>query len=231
MKARADDRCIFADRIQPNGIAIQESKGLEGLLGPDPAAAAGVVESPFSDGDLFPETRRQLTLTTRSKESPLAAVEPCLRELIKLFEHGKTFGSLICVPPELAAQLPAARQSIEAMVAKGELWEHRAAELLLPLVRQAETLTANYDAVVANPPYMGVKAMSLELKTFTGQNYPDSKSDLFAMFIERGFDLLKQMGSNAMVTMQGWMFLSPFEEMRTNLLSTHTINTFTTIRV
>src|ERR1019366_8802499 len=55
MKARSDDCRIFADHIQPNVVAIQESKGLESLLTPDPAAAAGAGDLPFSDSDLFPD--------------------------------------------------------------------------------------------------------------------------------------------------------------------------------
>jgi len=151
MKARADDRRIFADRIQPNVVAIQESKGLDSLLTPDTGAAVAAGELPFTDSDLFPDTQKQFTLSKPAKGSPLTAVEPCLRELIKLFEHGKTFGSLIRVPPNVAAQLPTARQHIEAMIATGQLWEHRVGSLLLPLVKQAEVLAKTYIAVVTNP--------------------------------------------------------------------------------
>ncbi|MHB9007154.1 MAG: BREX-1 system adenine-specific DNA-methyltransferase PglX [Limisphaerales bacterium] len=224
MKARADDRRIFADRIQPNVVSIQESKGLESLLTPDPGAAAVAGDLPFSDSDLFPDTKNQVTLSKPAKGSPLAAVEPCLRELIKLFEHGKTFGSLIRVPPELAAQLPAARQSIESMAAKGQLWENRAALLLLPLLKQAELLARTFDAVVANPPYMGSMAMNEELKDFAKATFSDSRSDLFAMFIERGFGWCKPWCFNGMVTMQSWMFLSSFEAMRQKLLASKTVS-------
>lgn len=123
MKARADDRSIFADQILPNVLAIQEGKGLERLLRPDVTDVTTTGEPLVADQDLFPDTKKQLPLKKQLQESPLAAVEPCLRELIKLFEHGKTFGSLIRVPHTLAAQLPAARRSIEAMFAKGHLWE------------------------------------------------------------------------------------------------------------
>jgi len=222
MKARADDRRIFADHVQPNVIAIQESKGLENLLRPDPAAAKGGGDLPFAESDLFPQTARQLTLTKPNQESPLAAIEPCLRKLINLFEHGKTFGSLIRVPPELAAQLQAARQSIEAMAAKGQLWEHRAAAMLLPLVVQADLLSRKYDAVVANPPYMGGKGMNYDLKAFAKVNYPSSKFDLFAMFIEQGCDLTLHSGFVGMVTMQSWMFLAAFEALRKRLIQEKT---------
>ena len=57
----------------------------------------------------------------------------------------------------------------------------------MPLVQQAKLLAKQYDAVIANPPYMGGKGMNTALKDFAKKKFPDSKSDLFAMFIERGF--------------------------------------------
>jgi hypothetical protein len=223
MKARADDRRIFADHVQPNVIAIQESKGLENLLRPDPAPAKGAGELPFADSDLFPQTDKQLTLTKPNQESPLAAVEPCLRELINLFEHGKTFGSLIRVPPKLTAQLPAARQSIEAMVAKGQLWEHRAAALLLPLVNQAEFLAKNYNAVVSNPPYMGNGAFNSDLKSFMVSNYKGAERDLFSAFIHRNALFGMPYARLGFMTSFVWMFISSFEILRRRVVGNHTI--------
>jgi hypothetical protein len=223
MKARADDRRIFDDHIQTNVIAIQESKGLESLLAPEPAVVVDTGELPFTDSDMFPDAQKQLTLGSPKEESPLASVEPCLRDLIKLFEHGKTFGSLIRVPPELTAQLPAARLGIEAMIAKGQLWEHRAAALLLPLLRQAELLAMTYNAVVANPPYLGWRGLNSELKEFAEVFFPDTKSDLFAMFIERGLEFAKGYGLTGLITMHSWMFLAVFKEMREKLLRQRSI--------
>ena len=79
-------------------------------------------------------------------------------------------------------------------------------------MRQAELLAAQYDAVVANPPYMGGKGMNALVKKFAKDHFPDAKSDLFACFIERGYTLAKAVGHNAMVTMQSWMFLSSFRK-------------------
>jgi hypothetical protein len=70
---------------------------------------------------------------------------------------------------------------------------------------------------------MGGKGMNARLSTFAKDNYPESKSDFFAMFIERGFGLLVERGYNAMVTMQSWMFLSSYEKMRQRLLDEVTI--------
>jgi hypothetical protein len=84
-------------------------------------------------------------------------------------------------------------------------------------------LAQKYEVVVTNPPYMGGSGMSGKLAEFVKKECPDSKSDLFAAFIERGLTLTKPTGFNCMVTMQSWMFLSSFEKLRTRILSTRTI--------
>ena len=146
-----------------------------------------------------------------------------LTELKRLFEHATTFGSLTQVPKGLAAKLPALKQLSEAP--DQDLFESGALKWLGLLVRQAEMLTAQYDAVVANPPYMGSKGMNALVKKFAKDQFPDAKSDLFACFIERGYTLAKEAGYDAMVTMQSWMFLSSFEKMRERMLQEKTIGT------
>lgn len=99
------------------------------------------------------------------------------------------------------------------------LYIQQTKELLLPLIRQHELMSQKYDVVVTNPPYMGNSGMSAKLSEFVKKYYPDSKSDLFACFIERGCEMAKTEGYNSMVTMQSWMFLSSFENMRKRVLS------------
>jgi type I restriction-modification system DNA methylase subunit len=132
---------------------------------------------------------------------------------------------LIQIPAELHAQLPAMEETLQRAIQSGDLLAQEAALGLLPLVRQARILRMQFDAIVANPPYMGGKGMNAALKDYAKRTFPDSKSDLFAMFIERGFEWCKPSGFNSMVTMQSWMFLSSFEEMREKLLTERTIAT------
>ena len=146
-----------------------------------------------------------------------------LTELKRLFEHATTFGSLIQVPEGLTAKLPALKQLSEAT--SQDLFVSDDLRRLASLVRQAEMLAGQYDAVVANPPYMGSKGMNPLLKKFARDHFPDAKNDLFACFIERGFTLAKDAGHNAMVTMQSWMFLSSFEKIRERMLREKTIKT------
>ncbi len=223
MKAREDDRRIFTDHIQPNVIAIQESKGLENLLRPAPSAEVGEAELAFADNDLFPKTQTQFISAKPNQESPLAAIEPCLRELIKLFQHGKTFGSLIRIPIPLAEKLPLARQQIETMLSMGQLWENRAATLLLPLVKQGVLLARYYDAVVTNPPYMGSKYLNVLLKDFINGQFEGFEKDLFASFISRCREFAAPNATLGFMSPFVWMFISSHDTLRRSLVETATL--------
>lgn len=147
-----------------------------------------------------------------------------LKELLELFEHASTFGSLIQVPATFAKKLPDLETKLNTALNSGDIFAQQSAQELLPLVQQAKLLAKQYDAVIANPPYMGGKGMNTALKDFAKKKFPDSKSDLFSMFIERGFAWCKDSGFNSMVTMQSWMFLSSYETMREKLLQDRTLS-------
>ena len=151
--------------------------------------------------------------------------EFALQTLLDLFADAKTFGSLIQVPDVLAKRLPELHQIIEDQIDSPDIFAQHTAKVLLPLIKQAEILVRKYDAVIANPPYMGSKGMNVDLKKFAKDHYPNSKSDLFAVFMEHGFSLLKDNGFNAQVNMQSWMFLSSYEKLREWLLETKTFIT------
>jgi type II restriction/modification system DNA methylase subunit YeeA len=144
-----------------------------------------------------------------------------IAELKDIFEHATTFGSLIQLREGLVDKLPVLKELIEAD--SQDLFVSDAFMSLSSLVRQAELLTAQYDAVVANPPYMGRKGMNAQVKKFAGTYFPDSKSDLFSCFIERSYSLAKVTGHSSLVTMQSWMFLSSFAKLRERLLQEKTI--------
>lgn len=143
--------------------------------------------------------------------------------LLDLFKHAKTFGSLIRVPESVRVRLHSMNECLDMIKSNGDLIQRAAAESLLPLVRQAEMLARQYDFVVANPPYMGNKGMPSTLSQFARDNYPDSKSDLFAMFIERNGEFARKNGFFGLITMQSWMFLSSFEKLRANILARKTL--------
>lgn len=135
-----------------------------------------------------------------------------LTELKQLFEHATTFGSLIQVPEELATKLLAFKQLREAT--SRDLFVADELKRLGPLVQQAEMLAARYDAVVANPPYMGSGFYCFALKEFVSDAYNAGKADLYGAFILRNIRLAKNSGHVGMITIPNWMFLSSFEQLR-----------------
>lgn len=144
-----------------------------------------------------------------------------LRETLQQFSEADNFGSLIVPKVGNVADVLATLESKDMQ--SSNLFLADTHQRVLSVLRMADYLSPRYAVVVANPPYMGGKGMNPRLSTWAKENYPSSKSDLFAMFIERNLDLAVKGGAVAMITMQSWMFLSSFEALRSRLLNQHTI--------
>ncbi|WP_218071358.1 BREX-1 system adenine-specific DNA-methyltransferase PglX [Escherichia coli] len=216
MMARQDDRRIFTRDVRLNVVSLQESLHLDIAKLWQQLNFHQQVQT-GSMGDMFAEN----TALTQTD----SAEYQLLMRTLKRFVNAKTLGSLIQVPQEEEAELKVFLDALYRLEQEGDFQQKAAAKAFIPFIQQAWILAQRYDAVVANPPYMGGKGMNGELKEYAQNNFPDSKSDLFAMFIERGFLWLKNAGFNSMVTMQSWMFLSSFENMRENILTNYTIET------
>lgn len=146
--------------------------------------------------------------------------------LVNEFAEAKELGSIInlsCTLEQLEG-LEGYLNSLKSssmnqdMISDTEIDEIK--ELLSSLIRQAKLLVQKYDVVITNPPYM--PPFSIQ-KKYVQKNYPDSKSDLFAIFIEKCHELTKKNAYQAMITMHSWMFLSSFEKLRKKLLKDNTI--------
>ncbi|MBN8108797.1 BREX-1 system adenine-specific DNA-methyltransferase PglX [Vibrio vulnificus] len=220
MKARENDKRIFSRDIKLNIHSIQSSENLNinqlwADLDLDGKQKTG------SMGDLFAEP--QLDISEMSAENKVYL--DLLRYLKAQFIDAKNLGSLIEVDSQHLEPLTNLQEKLAVKAQGTEPTSREAAQALLPIVEQAIVLAIKYDVAVANPPYMGSKGMNAALKDFAKKSYPNSKSDLFAIFMERVFNFLKEDGYNAQVNMQSWMFLSSFEKMRESLLDTKTIVT------
>ena len=143
-----------------------------------------------------------------------------LMETLQQFSEADNFGSLIVPKVGDVADVLA---TLQAKDMASNLFLTDTHQRVLNVLRMAEALSPRYAVVVANPPYMGSKGMNARLSTWAKENYPNSKSDLFAMFMERNLELAVKGGSVAMITMQSWMFLSSFEALRSRILNQHTI--------
>ena len=148
-------------------------------------------------------------------------LESAINTILAEMTDAKEYGSLIKISVKDFAPLYARFAEIEN---GDELNRDPALEILLPIVRCADLLSRQYDAVVTNPPYMGGSGMDKTLSDFVKKNYPDSKADLFACFIERCGTLANGRGFFGMITQQAWMFLSSYENLRKKLSLQETVN-------
>ncbi len=227
MKAREDDRRIFervkTEHIQLNIFALQPTAGWQAAklwqaLNLDGKAQRG------SSGDLFAALDTP-QVAEPSQQGLYAPYFSLLQDLTTAFAQAKTLGSLVQVEHTKLEALRNFQALLQEKLHGSDPAAKQTAAILLPIVQQAIVLAQQYDAVIANPPYMGSKGMNAELKDFVNKQFPNTKSDLFAVFMERVFGLLKPTGVNAQINMQSWMFLSSYEKWREWLLQHKTIIT------
>lgn len=131
------------------------------------------------------------------------------------YAKADVYGSLIQPPQELvelAASSPEGENGIDT------LFDPLLREHAEDVFTQTRYLARKYAAVVANPPYMGAKNMSGELKQFVQDHYEDGKADLFAAFIYRLFELVPKHGQLGFMTPYVWMFISSYEQMRQRII-------------
>lgn len=163
------------------------------------------------------EEREAIARIAKEQESLNAPFLLSDTELMAVLEHLDEAGSLFA-PTE--ANLNSIREALDHM-GEQDLLHHSvsAEEKLQMALDELEPLARHYDAVIANPPYLGSGSLAKWESEWLKKNYNDGKADLFAAFIYRGFTLAKADGYNAMVTMQSWMFLGSFENMRNYILN------------
>lgn len=199
MKGREYNRQIFRKQISPMVFDVPESKKLQ------------------HDQDFFCEIKSFINDDKLYDQ---------LMNMISYFKNGKEYGSLIKLSEVFDFDL-----LIEKMKKFGQnhtegLFSEELKQKVtqcINLIKVAKLLSNKYEIVVTNPPYMGSSGMDKILSEFAKKNYPNSKNDLFAMFMEQCEHLSLEKGYYGMITQQAWMFLSSFQKMRTKLVENTTI--------
>ena len=148
-----------------------------------------------------------------------------LETLLNNFTNAKEYGSILKIPNidmenlnseiEKLDEIYHSQGQLSLMTGKKAVLDfEKEYEKIKKLVRQQEIFQNKFDIVITNPPYMGGKGYSEKLKKYVEKNYKDSKGDLFAVFIEKCSEMTKKNRYTSMITMQSWMFLSSFENLR-----------------
>jgi type II restriction/modification system DNA methylase subunit YeeA len=147
-----------------------------------------------------------------------------LKALLDTFVYAKTIGSLIQISSALNDQLAGMTVGMQLALRGGDLYAQQAAKDVLPLVRQALTISMQFDAVVANPPYMGGKYLTPRLKTYLKLHFDGFEKDLFSVFIARSVALTKPAGYLGFMSPFVWMFISTYQRLRQHLIEDCTLS-------
>ena len=135
--------------------------------------------------------------------------------LMKQFENAETLGSLII--PRTAAL-----RDIEEAINTSGVWDdllmHETNKKLREVLNLARMLSPRYHVLVTNPPYLGNAYLSAEQKQYGADHFPNGKSDLFAMFFERGYDLTLPGGYMGYMSPYVWMFIQSYEGLRRKMI-------------
>ena len=193
MKARQYDRRFFTRKVQPHVYAIEESNG--------------ITSAPMHDMGL-----------NLSQEEYTEAVRQAMR-LVEEMHDAKEYGSIIHITPcdwDLLRRFAVPRDE-DGQMRLDVHGEIEASARLQLLINIGEALAQKYHTVVTNPPYMGNSSMSFKLLDYLKKYYPDSKSDLFAVFIERCKAMTSNNGFQSMITQHAWMSLATYEKLRHKL--------------
>ena len=207
MKARQYHKFIFKKEVQCNIHSIVESNGVN-------------VEHLQYFGAELDELNKNAALTQ-------------MQGLLHQMYDAKEYGSLISVDNydwDLLTEFVGSFETDEGKFSLFNTYEVETSNLtetqakLRVLVEVGKVLAQRYEVVVTNPPYMGAGNLSTKVNEFIKEIYPDSKSDLFAVFIERCSELINRNGLQAMITQHAWMFLSSFEDLRRKIVLKDIIN-------
>lgn len=150
-----------------------------------------------------------------------AKLKKDMDSLITEMRDAKEYGSILNITP---VDFDALYARFDMLSDEISMYDQSIFNDLLPFVCVAQTLAQKYDVVCTNPPYMGSSGMGAKLSEYVKKYYPDSKSDLFAVFIERCGQMTAKKCYQAMITQHAWMFLSSFEKLRAKLLQMDTVN-------
>jgi len=149
-----------------------------------------------------------------------------LEGLLDTLTDAKEYGSILNVESynwDLLRRFVAAEDT-DGQISMDSVGVEDTAEQLNRLVDIGETMARKYWVTVTNPPYAAISNLSPKVNDFVKANYPDSKVDLFAVFIERCGLMTRVSGYQAMITQHAWMFLASYENLRDKLLNKELIN-------
>ena len=200
MKARQYDRRIFSRDIKPHVYAIEESNSIN----------RGQLK--YFGADLSPIERNKAMLQ--------------MDALLDTMTDAKEYGSILSVGNYEWDLLYRFAESVDdkGQLSLDAIGNHDTKLKLVDLIEISHAMTQKYDVVVTNPPYMAISNAGDKVSSYVKLKYPDSKVDMYAVFIEKCSDFAKPTGYQAMITQHTWMFIASYEGLRKKLMNERFVN-------
>lgn len=190
MKARSYNRRFLTLEIEPNLCAIQESNGLQ-----------------------YDDDMGDFLLSEEHRET--------LKYLLRTFVDAKEYGSILNVEKrDYDGFLEAWKLTAEASLGNVVMmiWYNECNQVVPVLAKQAKIFAQIYDVVVTNPPYMGSTGMNATLSSYVKKHYPETKSDMSTVCMEKTLSMCKETGFMSMINIPVWMSLTSYEKLRRNII-------------
>lgn len=143
-----------------------------------------------------------------------------MHTILTQLHDAKEYGSILTITPQ---DWDALYARFDEVADESSFHRESIRKKLLPLVRVAQTLAQKYDVVVTNPPYMGSSGMGAKLAEYVKENYPDTRTDMSTVFMEKGLKLCRENGFMAMINIPVWMFIASYEKLRNTVISSRII--------
>jgi len=140
-----------------------------------------------------------------------------------LMQQATNFGSLV-IPHAYRSKIESVLDKFTLLLPDADVFQRNNVEAIIASLKQLLLLVQKFHCVVTNPPYINSRSMNLPLSDFVKSNYPDSKEDLMACFMESGLAMLIKGGFLGMINQHSWMFISSYKELRKKLLITKYID-------
>lgn len=203
MKARSKNRRFFRNSVDLHVCSIQESNG-------------------------FSKEALEYLVNQNETQTEKSTYDSDVKYLVETFVDAKEYGSIVHINK---IDFEAIQRKIEEIEVRDNLsifefgYKNEIMSMIPCLVDQAKIMTTKYDCVISNPPYMGIrKGMNPKLISYIENKFPDTKYDLFAVFMDKNMNLVKNNSFIAMITQHAWMFLSSYENFRESICDLKTVD-------
>lgn len=146
-----------------------------------------------------------------------AKIKEDLKKLVSDFSDATELGAIIKIDKNVDVDaIRSAVKNIQIESGLDVFGYDQMKRHILKTLNIIKIMSAKYEVVVTNPPYMN--KFDKTLKKYLRDNYKDYSKDLFSVFIYHNMQLLIDGGYSGYMTPLVWMFIKTYEPLRKDVI-------------